>query len=146
MAINILDGLSKEDLEIFDELSWNSHFESNKKDDYIVYDFNIGDKIRVFFKTLESEGNKTLEGICTEIYKDGIDSTFTIKKEVINYIGKPKIFKLYLDSIQSIEVIEKNKLSLYSSHYKHKGRAKKEFNHSRRKEILEKVFKRKKIR
>lgn len=72
-----------------------------------VPQFKAGDTIRVGIKI--QEGDKTrvqnFEGVCISIRGNGIDRTFTVRKMGANNIGVEKIFPIYSDSLEKIEVL-----------------------------------------
>ena len=77
-----------------------------------VPDFRAGDTVRVAVRI--KEGNKervqNYEGVCISIRGEGISKTFTVRKIGANNIGVERIFPLYSDSIEGIEVVRKGRV------------------------------------
>ncbi len=48
---------------------------------------------------------QNFEGVCIAIRGNGVDRTFTVRKMGANNIGVEKIFPLYSDSLEKIEVL-----------------------------------------
>ena len=82
-------------------------FEKAQIEDKNVPQFKAGDTIRVGIKI--QEGDKTrvqnFEGVCISIRGNGVDRTFTVRKMGANNIGVEKIFPIYSDSLEKIEVL-----------------------------------------
>ncbi len=77
-----------------------------------VPEFKAGDTVRVAVRI--KEGNKervqNFEGVCIAIRGEGTGKTFTVRKIGANNIGVERIFPLYSDSIESIEVLRRGKV------------------------------------
>lgn len=82
-------------------------FEKAQIESKNVPQFKAGDTLRVGIKI--QEGDKTrvqnFEGICISIRGNGVDRTFTVRKMGANNIGVEKIFPIYSDSLEKIEVL-----------------------------------------
>lgn len=82
-------------------------FEKAQLENKSVPQFKAGDALRVGIKI--KEGDKTrvqnFEGVCIAIRGNGVDRTFTVRKMGANNIGVEKIFPLYSDSLEKIEVL-----------------------------------------
>lgn len=82
-------------------------FEEAQIESKSVPQFKAGDTLRVGIKI--QEGDKTrvqnFEGICISIRGNGVDRTFTVRKMGANNIGVEKIFPIYSDSLEKIEVL-----------------------------------------
>lgn len=82
-------------------------FEKAQLENESVPQFKAGDTLRVGIKI--KEGDKTrvqnFEGVCIAIRGNGVDRTFTVRKMGANNIGVEKIFPLYSDSLEKIEVL-----------------------------------------
>lgn len=82
-------------------------FEKAQLENKSVPQFKAGDTLRVGIKI--KEGDKTrvqsFEGVCIAIRGNGVDRTFTVRKMGANNIGVEKIFPLYSDSLEKIEVL-----------------------------------------
>jgi len=77
-----------------------------------IPDFKAGDTVRVAVRI--KEGNKervqNYEGVCISIRGEGTGKTFNVRKIGANNIGVERIFPLYSDSIESIEVIRRGRV------------------------------------
>lgn len=82
-------------------------FEKAQIENKNVPQFKAGDTLRVGIKI--QEGDKTrvqnFEGVCISIRGNGVDRTFTVRKMGANNIGVEKIFPIYSDSLEKIEVL-----------------------------------------
>lgn len=83
-------------------------FEKAQLENKSVPQFKAGDTLRVGIKI--KEGDKTrvqnFEGVCIAIRGNGVDRTFTVRSKMgANNIGVEKIFPLYSDSLEKIEVL-----------------------------------------
>lgn len=82
-------------------------FEKSQLDGKNVPQFKAGDTLRVGIKI--QEGDKTrvqnFEGVCISIRGNGVDRTFTVRKIGANNIGVEKIFPIYSDGLEKIEVL-----------------------------------------
>ena len=87
-------------------------FEAAQMAEKNVPDFRAGDTLRVAVRI--KEGNKervqNYEGVCISIRGEGISKTFTVRKIGANNIGVERIFPLYSDSIEGIEVVRKGRV------------------------------------
>ena len=71
--------------------------------------FRAGDTVRLGVEIKEGEKKRvqTFEGVVIGRSGNGVDATFTIRKLGANNIGVERIFPLYCESLQSIEVLRK---------------------------------------
>ena len=71
--------------------------------------FRAGDTLRLGVEIKEGEKKRvqTFEGVVIGRSGNGVDATFTIRKLGANNIGVERIFPLYCESSQSIEVLRK---------------------------------------
>ena len=71
--------------------------------------FRAGDNLRLGVEIKEGEKKRvqTFEGVVIGRSGNGVDATFTIRKLGANNIGVERIFPLYCESLQSIEVLRK---------------------------------------
>ena len=71
--------------------------------------FRAGDTLRLGVEIKEGEKKRvqTFEGVVIGRSGNGVDATFTIRKLGANNIGVERIFPLYCESLQSIEVLRK---------------------------------------
>lgn len=68
--------------------------------------FRAGDTLRVSVKIKEGEKERVqdFEGLCIALRGTGTGKTFIVRKMGANSIGVERIFPLYTDSIENIEV------------------------------------------
>ncbi|WP_457606114.1 50S ribosomal protein L19 [Nitratifractor sp.] len=87
-------------------------FEKAQIEGKSVPDFRAGDTVRVAVRI--KEGNKervqNFEGVCISLRGEGISKTFTVRKMGANNIGVERIFPLYSESIESIEVVRRGRV------------------------------------
>ncbi len=87
-------------------------FEQAQLKEKQVPDFRAGDTVRVAVRI--QEGNKervqNYEGLCIAIRGQGTGRTFMVRKMGANSVGVERIFPLYSDSIESIEVLRKGRV------------------------------------
>lgn len=69
--------------------------------------FKAGDTLRLGIKIQEGDKSRiqNFEGICIAIRGNGVDRTFTVRKMGANNVGVEKVFPLYSDSLERIEVL-----------------------------------------
>lgn len=82
-------------------------FEAAQIGDKKAPQFKAGDTLRVGIKITEGDKSRiqNFEGICICVRGNGVDRTFTVRKIGANNIGVEKIFPLFSDSIDKIEVL-----------------------------------------
>jgi len=87
-------------------------FEKAQLEGKSVPDFRAGDTVRVAVRI--KEGDKTrvqnFEGLCIAIRGQGTGKTFMVRKIGANSVGVERIFPLYSESIESIEVLRKGRV------------------------------------
>lgn len=87
-------------------------FEKAQMESKNVPQFRAGDTVKVAVRI--KEGNKervqNYEGVCIAIRGEGTGKTFMVRKMGANNIGVERIFPLYSDSIESIEVVRKGRV------------------------------------
>jgi len=87
-------------------------FEQAQLENRNVPEFRAGDTVRVAVRI--KEGSKTrvqnYEGLCIAIRGQGTGRTFMVRKMGANSVGVERIFPLYSDSIESIEVLRKGRI------------------------------------
>ena len=71
--------------------------------------FRAGDTLRLGVEIKEGEKKRvqTFEGVVIGRSGNGVDATFTIRKLGANNIGVERIFPLYCESLQAIEVLRR---------------------------------------
>jgi len=87
-------------------------FEKAQLEGKQVPEFRAGDTVRVAVRI--KEGDKTrvqnYEGLCIAIRGEGTGRTFMVRKIGANSVGVERIFPLYSESIESIEVIRRGRV------------------------------------
>jgi large subunit ribosomal protein L19 len=87
-------------------------FEKSQTESKEIPEFKAGDTVRVAVRI--KEGNKeriqNFEGVCIAIRGTGTGKTFTVRKIGANNVGVERIFPLYSDSIEKIEVRRRGKV------------------------------------
>jgi len=87
-------------------------FEQAQIQEKSIPEFRAGDTLRVAVRI--KEGSKTrvqnYEGLCIAIRGQGTGRTFIVRKMGANSIGVERIFPLYTDSIEKIEVLRKGRV------------------------------------
>ncbi len=88
------------------------NFEKAQMAERQVPEFRAGDTVRVAVRI--KEGNKervqNFEGVCISLRGEGTGKTFTVRKMGANNVGVERIFPLYSDSIESIEVVRRGRV------------------------------------
>ncbi|HIP61433.1 MAG TPA: 50S ribosomal protein L19 [Sulfurovum sp.] len=88
------------------------NFEKAQLEGREVPQFRAGDTVRVAVTI--KEGSKTrvqnFEGVCIAIRGEGVGRTFNVRKIGANSIGVERIFPLYSESIDSIEVLRRGRV------------------------------------
>ncbi len=88
------------------------NFEKAQLENKEVPQFRAGDTVRVAVRI--KEGNKervqNYEGICIAIRGEGTGKTFIVRKIGANNVGVERIFPLYSDSIEGIEVLRRGRV------------------------------------
>ena len=74
--------------------------------------FRAGDTVRVAVRIKEGEKTRVqnYEGLCIAIRGQGTGRTFNVRKMGANSIGVERIFPLYSDSIEGIEVLRRGRV------------------------------------
>ena len=84
-----------------------------------VPEFRAGDTVRVAVNI--KEGDKTriqnFEGVCISIRGEGAGKTFTVRKIGANNVGVERVFPLYSDSIENIEVVRRGRVRRAKLYY-----------------------------
>jgi large subunit ribosomal protein L19 len=87
-------------------------FEKAQMESKNIPDFRAGDTVRVAVRI--KEGNKervqNFEGVCISLRGEGTGRTFTVRKMGANNVGVERIFPLYSESIESIEVVRRGRV------------------------------------
>lgn len=94
-------------------------FEKAQLENRNIPEFRAGDTVRVAVRI--KEGQKTrvqnYEGLCIAIRGQGTGRTFNVRKMGANSVGVERIFPLYSDSIESIEVLRKGRIRRAKLYY-----------------------------
>ena len=74
--------------------------------------FRAGDTVRVAVRIKEGEKTRVqnFEGLCIAIRGQGTGRTFMVRKMGANSVGVERIFPLYSESIESIEVLRRGRI------------------------------------
>ncbi|MBA1419579.1 MAG: 50S ribosomal protein L19 [Epsilonproteobacteria bacterium] len=87
-------------------------FEQAQLEGKTVPEFRAGDTLKVAVRI--KEGNKervqNYEGLCIAIRGQGTGRTFMVRKMGANSVGVERIFPLYSESIESIEVLRRGRI------------------------------------
>lgn len=94
-------------------------FEQAQMGEKKVPEFKAGDTLRLGVRI--KEGDKTrvqrFEGVCIALRGEGTGRTFTVRKMGANNIGVERIFPLYTDSLESIEVLKRGQVRRAKLYY-----------------------------
>jgi large subunit ribosomal protein L19 len=87
-------------------------FEQTQLENRNVPEFRAGDTLRVAVRIKEGEKTRVqnYEGLCIAIRGQGTGRTFMVRKIGANSVGVERIFPLYSESIESIEVLRRGKV------------------------------------
>lgn len=87
-------------------------FEQAQLENKNIPSFRAGDTLRVAVRI--KEGNKervqNFEGLCISVRGQGTGKTFNVRKVGANSVGVERIFPLYTESIESIEVLRRGRV------------------------------------
>lgn len=87
-------------------------FEKAQLESKTVPAFRAGDTVRVAVNIKEGEKTRVqnYEGLCIAIRGQGTGRTFIVRKMGANSVGVERIFPLYSESIESIEVLRRGRV------------------------------------
>ncbi|GIU01489.1 50S ribosomal protein L19 [Sulfurovum sp. TSL6] len=87
-------------------------FEQAQVENRNIPAFRAGDTVRVAVRIKEGEKTRVqnYEGLCIAIRGQGTGRTFMVRKMGANSVGVERIFPLYSDSIESIEVLRRGRI------------------------------------
>jgi large subunit ribosomal protein L19 len=87
-------------------------FEQAQIADKEIPQFRAGDTLRVAVRIKEGskERVQNYEGVCIAIRGEGTGRTFMVRKMGANNIGVERVFPLFSDSIESIQVLRRGKV------------------------------------
>ena len=101
-------------------------FEQAQIADKQVPEFKAGDSVRLGVRI--KEGDKTrvqrFEGVVISIRGEGTGRTFMVRKMGANNVGVERIFPLYSDSLENIEVIKVGRVRRAKLYYLRSRRGK----------------------
>jgi len=83
-----------------------------------IYEFNVGDTLRVHFKIVEGKTERTqiFEGLCIAMKNAGLKRTFHVRK--ISYgVGVERTFPIHSPRIQKIEVVRRGRVRRAKLYY-----------------------------
>ncbi len=88
------------------------NFEQAQLEGKDIPEFRAGDTLRVAVRIKEGDKERiqNFEGVCISIKGRGTGKTFTVRKIGANNVGVERIFPLYSDSIEKIEVVRRGKV------------------------------------
>lgn len=77
-----------------------------------VPDFRAGDTLRIAVQIKEGEKTRVqnFEGVCIARRGSGVSETFIIRKIGANNVGVERIFPIYSESLESIEVLRRGRV------------------------------------
>mgnify|MGYP002062297787 FL=1 len=87
-------------------------FEQAQVENRNIPAFRAGDTVRVAVRIKEGEKTRVqnYEGLCIAIRGQGTGRTFMVRTMGANSVGVERIFPLYSDSIESIEVLRRGRI------------------------------------
>ncbi len=87
-------------------------FEKSQIESKNIPEFRAGDTVRVAVNIKEGEKTRiqNFEGVCIAIRGEGTGKTFIVRKIGANNVGVERIFPLYSDSIENIDVVRRGRV------------------------------------
>ncbi|MDR1555231.1 MAG: 50S ribosomal protein L19 [Campylobacteraceae bacterium] len=84
-------------------------YESAQITNKVIPDFRAGDTLKVAVRIKEGDKQRVqnFEGVCISRRGSGTGETFIIRKIGANSVGVERIFPIYSDSIESIELVRR---------------------------------------
>ncbi|KAA0258531.1 50S ribosomal protein L19 [Deferribacter autotrophicus] len=81
-------------------------------------EFRPGDTVRVYFRIVEGNRERVqpFEGVVIRIHRNGVSSTFTVRK-VTGNVGVERTFPYYSPRIEKLEVIRKGRVRRAKLYY-----------------------------
>ncbi|MDR0665625.1 MAG: 50S ribosomal protein L19 [Helicobacteraceae bacterium] len=88
--------------------------------------FGAGDTIRIGVRIKEGEKTRVqiFEGVCISKRGEGANKTFIVRKIGANNIGVERIFPLYAEALETIEVIRRGRVRRAKLYYQRNLRGK----------------------
>ncbi|MCA6069674.1 MAG: 50S ribosomal protein L19 [Endomicrobium sp.] len=89
---------------------------AQKKD--LGVSFKSGDQIKVYFKVVEGENERTqvFEGVVIRVKGSGLSETFTVRKISFG-VGVERIFPIHSPRIEKVEVVRRGKVRRAKLYY-----------------------------
>ena len=80
--------------------------------------FKSGDQIKVYFKVVEGENERTqvFEGVVIRVKGSGLSETFTVRKISFG-VGVERIFPIHSPRIEKVEVVRRGKVRRAKLYY-----------------------------
>lgn len=80
--------------------------------------FKAGDTLKVYVKIIDGTTKRTqlFEGLCLARHNNGVNSTFLVRK-LSNNEGVERIFPLYSDVVEKIEVVKRGRVRRAKIYY-----------------------------
>jgi len=102
-------------------------FEQAQVESKNVPEFRAGDTLRVAVRIKEGDKERVqnFEGVCIALRGQGTGRTMNIRKIGANSVGVERIFPVYSDSIESIEVLRRGRVRRAKLFYLRELRGKK---------------------
>jgi len=87
-------------------------FEQAQLENKSIPDFRAGDTLRVAVNIKEGDKSRVqnFEGVCIALRGTGTGKTMIVRKIGANSVGVERIFPLYSESIESIEVLRRGRV------------------------------------
>ncbi|KIM07599.1 MAG: 50S ribosomal protein L19 [Sulfurovum sp. PC08-66] len=88
------------------------NFENAQMESKNIPEFRAGDTLRVgvMIKEGDKQRIQNFEGLCISLRGEGTGKTFMVRKVGANGVGVERIFPIYSDSIQFIEVLRRGRV------------------------------------
>lgn len=96
-------------------------FENKEKEKFSRFtpEFRAGDTLRLGIRIKEGDKTRvqTFEGVCISLRGEGISKTITVRKVGANNIGVERIFPLYSESLESIDLVRRGRVRRAKLYY-----------------------------
>ncbi len=94
-------------------------FEKSQVESKKIPEFRAGDTVRVAVNIKEGEKTRVqnFEGVCIAIRGEGTGRTFIVRKIGANNVGVERIFPIYSDSIENIDVLRRGRVRRAKLYY-----------------------------
>ena len=94
-------------------------FEKAQMGEKQVPDFGAGDTVRLGIRIKEGDKSRiqTFEGVCIAIRGEGTARTFTVRKMGANNVGVERIFPLYSESLETVELLRRGRVRRAKLYY-----------------------------